>query len=73
MEKASESAAKVSSKKVKEVEIAKYQIRFCHFLLCFIQLNDFYTLILLVIFNEFDHNFVFACNFPGKLSILTMY
>ena len=45
--KASESAAKLSSKVVKELEIASYRITFCHFPLCFIKLNDFFTLIFL--------------------------
>ena len=47
MEKASGSAAKVSSKIVKELEITWNRITFCHFPLYFILLNDFYTLIAL--------------------------
>ena len=47
MEKASGSTAKISSTIVKELEIAHYQITFCHFSLCFIELKDFYTLIFL--------------------------
>ena len=31
----------------KELEVAKYQITFCHFPLGFIKLKDFYTLIFL--------------------------
>ena len=47
MEKASGSTAKISSTIVKELEIAYYQITFCHFPLCFIELKDLYTLIFL--------------------------
>ena len=47
MEKESGSRAKVSSKIVEEVKIAKYRIIFCLFSLCFIFLNDFCTLIFL--------------------------
>ena len=73
MEKASGSTAKNSSTIVKELKIANYQITFCHFSLCFIELKDFYTLIVFgVIFNEFEDNFVFASNFPGKLSLFSI-
>ena len=71
MSKSSGSTAKVFSKFVKELEREKYRMTFCHFPLCFIWLNDFYTLIFWIIFNELEDNFVFACNFPCILSLFT--
>ena len=50
IEKASGSIAMVSSNIVKELEITKYRITFCHSSLCFIQLKDF-------------SNFIFWSNF----------
>ena len=73
MEKARVCRQKVSSKTAQELEIARYRISFCHFLLMFhIDERLLYFDIFEVIFNKFDDNFVFACSFSGKLSFFTM-
>ena len=69
MENTSGSTAKISSTIVKGLEIALYQITFCHFPFKFHTAERLLHFdILGVIFNEFEDTFVFACislvNFP---------
>ena len=64
--------AKLYSFALGKILYIAYSITFCYFSLCCIQMNDFYSSIFLCNFNEFEDNFVFACNFPDKLSLFTM-
>ena len=72
MEKASGSTARYL-KKNEELELTNYQITVCHFSHMFHMAEELlYFDKLGVTFNEFEDNFVFACNFPAKLSNFNM-